>query len=52
MLNRLHKKGFIRDPVDRSKSVALTDDGLREAERLFAKYFGRSPSPETEAKPT
>ncbi|WP_250485286.1 DUF6429 family protein [Caballeronia sp. GaOx3] len=51
-LSRLHEKGFIRDPVNRSKSVGLTDEGSREAERLFAKYFGRSPSPESEAKPT
>jgi hypothetical protein len=48
----LHEKGFIRDPVNRSKSVGLTDEGLREAKRLFATYFGRSPSPESEPKPT
>lgn len=40
-LDRLHKKGFISDPVGKAKSVILTDDGQREAERLFAELFGR-----------
>ena len=34
-LDRLHKKGFISDPVSKAKSVTFTEDGLREAERLF-----------------
>ena len=41
-LSRLHKKGFIHDPVNKAKSVALTDEGLRESERLFRKLFSRS----------
>jgi hypothetical protein len=40
-MNRLHEKGFIRNPVNQAKSVGLTGEGLREAERLFTKYFGR-----------
>ncbi|WP_250504750.1 DUF6429 family protein [Caballeronia sp. AZ7_KS35] len=51
-LNRLQEKGFIRDPVSRSKSVGPTEEGLREAERLFQTYFGRSPTLESDAKPT
>lgn len=44
-LARLHKKGFIDDPVNKAKSVVLTDAGLREAERLFEKQFvKRTPS--------
>lgn len=46
-MNRLHEKGFIFDPVSRAKSVALTDEGLREAERLFEYYFVRK----TEGRP-
>ena len=38
-LNRLHDKGMIGNPVGRAKSVALTEEGLRESERLFRKMF-------------
>lgn len=38
-MNRLHEKGFISDPVSRAKSVVLTEEGLKEAERLFNKLF-------------
>ena len=41
-MDRLHQKGFISDPVGKAKSVVLTDDGLRESERLFFKLFGKS----------
>jgi hypothetical protein len=32
---RLQAKGFISNPVGKAKSVALTDKGLEESERLF-----------------
>ncbi|MDN7631625.1 hypothetical protein C6Q09_13815 [Burkholderia multivorans] len=51
-LNRLHEKGFIHNPVSRTKSVGLTEEGLREAERLFTQYFVRSPDPQRGARPT
>jgi hypothetical protein len=38
-MNRLYKKGFISNPVRKAKSVRLTEDGLRESERLFTKFF-------------
>jgi hypothetical protein len=38
-LNRLHERGLIGDPVNKTKSVILTDDGLRESERLFKQHF-------------
>ena len=38
-MNRLHEKGFISDPVGRAKSVVLTEDGQREAQRLFQTMF-------------
>lgn len=39
-MNRLHEKGFIGDPVNKAKSVWLTDDGLARSERLFREMFG------------
>jgi hypothetical protein len=38
-MERLHKKGFISDPVGKAKSVILTEEGQREADRLFAEMF-------------
>ena len=40
-MNRLHETGYIFDPVNKAKSVALTEEGLREAERLFMKLFAK-----------
>ncbi|MBY4868909.1 MULTISPECIES: DUF6429 family protein [Burkholderia] len=38
-LNRLLERGLIQDCVNKTKSVSLTDDGLRESERLFKQRF-------------
>ena len=38
-MNRLHAKGFISDPGGKAKSVVLTEEGQREAERLFQQMF-------------
>ena len=38
-LDRLHRKGFISDPISKAKSVVLTATGQREAERLFQEMF-------------
>lgn len=40
-LNRLHEKGFIRDPRNKTKSVVLTEEGLARSKALFEKHFGR-----------
>ena len=40
-MGRLHEKGFIFDPVNKAKSMTLTDEGLRESERLFRTLFTR-----------
>jgi hypothetical protein len=34
-MDRLHKKGFIDDPVNKNKSVVLTEVGIAESMRLF-----------------
>jgi DNA-binding PadR family transcriptional regulator len=39
-MDRLHKNGYIDDPVGKVKSVVLTEEGLRESERLFNEMFG------------
>ena len=41
-LDRLYRKGMIENPVGKSKSVVLTDEGLAESERLFRNLFERS----------
>ena len=38
-MNRLHDKGMISDPVGKAKSVVLTEEGQREAERLFQEMY-------------
>lgn len=40
-MGRLHEKRLIFDPVNKAKSVMLTDEGVRESERLFRKLFAR-----------
>jgi hypothetical protein len=39
-MNRLYEKGYISNPVGKAKSVVFTEEGLREAERLFQQLFG------------
>lgn len=38
-MDRLHEKGFIRDPRGKAKSVVFTEEGLAEAERLLEENF-------------
>ncbi|MCG5078925.1 DUF6429 family protein [Paraburkholderia tagetis] len=42
VMNRLHERGMIDDPVNKAKSVVLTDQGLRESGRLFRQHFVRA----------
>lgn len=39
-LHRLHERGLIDNPVNRTKSIVLTELGLQESQRLFEQYFG------------
>jgi DNA-binding PadR family transcriptional regulator len=41
VMNRLHAKGYITDPVSKARSVLLTEEGARESERLLYELFGR-----------
>ncbi len=38
-MNRLHEKGFIGDPVNKAKSVWLTEEGIARSESLFHEMF-------------
>ena len=40
-LERLQARGLIADPVNKAKSVVLTDEGLRQSEELFRALFTR-----------
>ncbi len=40
-MNRLHEKGYISNPIGKAKSVVFTEEGLKEAESLFKKLFGK-----------
>lgn len=41
VMNRLHQKGYIDDPVNKNKSVWLTDEGFATSELLFEKLFSK-----------
>lgn len=40
-LDRLHAKNLIGDPVSKSKSVVLTEDGRKRSEAAFQRLFQR-----------
>jgi hypothetical protein len=40
-LDRLHQQGYITDPRSKAKSVVFTEEGLKQAELLLAKLFGK-----------
>ena len=39
--NRLHEKGLILDPANKSKSVLFTEAGLKLAEQCFNELFSK-----------
>jgi len=40
-LRRLHRKGYIADPVNRAKSVLLSEAGVARANAMFEAMFAR-----------
>jgi hypothetical protein len=42
VMARLHERGYISDPRNKTKSVVFTGEGLERAARLFQKLFGKS----------
>jgi hypothetical protein len=45
-MGRLHAKGYIADPVNKTKSVLFTEEGARESQRLLQALFAREPDRE------
>ena len=41
VMARLHEKSYIANPVGKAKSVAFTERGLGESERLLVALFGQ-----------
>ena len=41
VMNRLHEKGFIDNPIGKTKSVWLTEKGLKKSEKLLNELFGK-----------
>ena len=42
VMNRLHVKGYISNPVGKAKSVIITKEGQQKSEELFNKLFTKS----------
>jgi len=42
--DRLHEKSLIADPRNKTKSLALTPEGLERAERMFRDLFVSPPA--------
>ena len=40
VMNLLHEKGWISDPVGKQKSVGISEEGLELADQFLEKYFG------------
>ena len=39
--DRLHEKGLIENPVGRTKSIVMTEDGLARAKEVLATMFAK-----------
>ncbi len=39
VLDRLHTKGWIENPKGKSKSVVLTEEGLKYSQAMFQRHF-------------
>ena len=42
VMDRLHKKGLISNPVGKAKSVLFTEEGQQKSAELFEKLFAKS----------
>jgi hypothetical protein len=42
IMNRLHEQGFINNPVNKNKSVWLTEEGLLRGRLIAERLFGGS----------
>ena len=51
IMNRLHEQGFIRNPVNKSKSIWLTPEGLERGRHIADQLFGAAPAAERLSNP-
>jgi len=51
IMNRLHEQGFIRNPVNKSKSIWLTPEGLERGRHIADQLFGAAPEAERLSNP-
>ena len=42
VMNRLHDKGMIHNPVGKAQSILLTEEGITESERVFRETFAKT----------
>ncbi|MBD8560872.1 hypothetical protein PflCFBP13510_00245 [Pseudomonas fluorescens] len=47
--SRLHEQGFIRNPVNKSKSIWLTPEGLERGRQIADRLFGAAPQAKSPA---
>ncbi|MFJ4494961.1 MULTISPECIES: DUF6429 family protein [Pseudomonas] len=40
IMNRLHEQGLISNPVNRNKSIWLTEEGLERGREIAGRMFG------------
>ena len=40
-MNRLHKKGYIFNPIGEAKFVGITEEGFLKAKELFERHFAK-----------
>jgi len=40
IMNRLHEQGLISNPVNRNKSIWLTEEGLERGRQIAGRMFG------------
>ena len=43
IMNRLHEQGFISNPVNKNKSIWLTQEGLERGRQIADRLFGVAP---------
>ena len=41
VLNRLHEKGYISNPINKNKSIVFTEEGATKAEEQFKLLFSK-----------
>ncbi|QKS82872.1 DUF6429 family protein [Pseudomonas bijieensis] len=41
VMDRLHEQGLISDPVNKNKSIWLTDEGLERGRQIAERLFGK-----------